>query len=316
MKLNKILPIIFFSVVAGFVSVAAQAKEIVIGTSGTPLTNIPIWVGVEKKLFEPLGITVQYVMMRSDLAVKALITGDVDYIQSAPSVMRAAAAGAPMVAIFGAFNRTFFELVANPEIKTLQNIKGKVIGISRHGASTEYAVRFGLKANGIDPDKDVKFVALGEVTTARITALKSGVVVASVLQVPDNFAAHKIGAHTLLPLGDYLEVIGAGLGASRSKVEQNRDEVKRVIVGLVRSIDYMTSHRPEVIQIIQKKYGGMDKNMADYVYDLVSKYVTRNGLSSEKALQNAFLGTPYEGKATNLSKLVDFSVAREVAEGK
>jgi ABC-type nitrate/sulfonate/bicarbonate transport system substrate-binding protein len=307
MKLNKILLLIFHCSLIVFIAAAGHGKDIVIATSGTPLTNIPIWVGVEKKLFEPSGITVQYVMMRSDLAVKALITGDVDYIQSAPSVMRAAAAGAPMVAIFGAFNRTFFELVANPEIKSLQNIKGKVIGISRYGASTEYAVRYGLKANGIDPDRDVKFVALGEATTARITALKSGIVAASVLQVPDNFVAHKVGAHTLLPLGEYLEILGAGLGASRNKMEQNRDEVKRVIVGLVRSIDYMTSHRPEVIQIIQKKYGGMDKNMADYIYDLVSKYVTRNGLSSDKAMQNALLGTPYEGKVANLAKLVDFS---------
>ena len=60
----------------------------------------------------------------------------------------------------------------------------------------------------------------------------------------------------------------------------------------------------------------MDKNMADYIYDLVSKYVTRNGLSSEKAIQNALLGTPYEGKSANLTKLVDFSVAREVAESR
>lgn len=76
------------------------------------------------------------------------------------------------------------------------------------------------------------------------------------------------------------------------------------------------SHRPEVIQIIQKKYGRMDKNGADYIYDLVSKYVTRTGLSSEKALENALLGTPYEGKVANLAKLVDFSMAREVAQGK
>lgn len=255
MKLNRFALLIFccFFIVCSFV--IGHAKDIVIATSGTPLTNLPIWVGIEKKLFDQSGLTVQYVVMRSDLAVKGLITGDVDYIQSAPSVMWAAAAGAPMVAIFGAFNRTFFELVANPEIKSLHNIKGKIIGISRYGASTEYGVRFGLKANGIDPDKDVKFVALGEATSARIAALNSGLVAATVLQVPDNFAAHNVGGNTILPLGDYLEILGAGLGASRNKMEQNRAEVKRVIVSLVKSIDYMTHHRPEVIQIIQKKYG-------------------------------------------------------------
>lgn len=309
-----LLPIFYCSFIV-FVSVAGHAKDIVIATSGTTLTNVPIWVGIEKKLFEQSGLTVQYVVMRSDLAVKGLITGDVDYMQSAPSVMRAAAAGAPMVAIFGAFNRTFFELVARPEIKSLQDLKGKVIAISRYGASTEYAVRFGLKANGIEPDKDVKLLALGE-ATALIAALHSGVVVASVLQVPENFVAQKIGAHTILSLGEYLEIIGAGLGTSRKKIDQNRDEVKRVIRSLVKSIDYMTGHRSEVIEIIQKKFRGIDRNVADYVYGLVSKYATRNGISSERALHNALLGTPFEGKSANFDKLVDFSVAREISEGK
>lgn len=221
-----------------------------------------------------------------------------------------------MVAIFGTFNRTFFELVARPEIKSLQNLKGKVIGISRYGASTEHAVKFALKANGIDPDKDVKLLALGEATSARIAALQGGVVVASVLQVPENFVAQKIGAHTILSLGEYLETLAAGLGTSRNKIDQNRDEVKRVIRSLVKSIDYMTGHRSEVMEIIQKKFGGIDRNVADYVYGLVSKYATRNGISSERALQNALLGTPFEGKIANVDKLVDFSVAREISEGK
>ena len=292
-----------------------HAKDIIIATSEITLTNIPIWVGIEKNLFEQSGLTVQYVVMRSDLAVKGLITGDVDYIQSAPSVMRAAAAGAPMVAIFGAFNRTFFELVARPEIKSLQSLKGKVIGISRYGASTEHAVKFGLKANGIDPDRDVKLVAVGG-QSAMIAALHSGVVAATVLQVPENFVAQKMGGHTILSLGEYLEIIGAGLGTSRAKMEQNRDEVKRLIGSLVKSIDYMTSHRSQVIQIIQKRFGKIDTTIADYVYELVSRHVTRSGISSDTAVQNALLGTPHERKFPTFEKLVDFSVAREVAEQK
>ena len=63
-------------------SIQAYAKDIVIATSSVVLTNAPIWVGIDKKFFEESGLTVQYVVMRSDLAVKGLITGDVDYMQS------------------------------------------------------------------------------------------------------------------------------------------------------------------------------------------------------------------------------------------
>jgi ABC-type nitrate/sulfonate/bicarbonate transport system substrate-binding protein len=90
-----------------------QAKNIVIATSSVVLTNVPIWVGIDKKFFEEYGLAVQYmavqyIVMRSDLAVKGLITGDVDYMQSASSVLRAAVAGAPLVTVFGTYNRTFF----------------------------------------------------------------------------------------------------------------------------------------------------------------------------------------------------------------
>ena len=147
-------------------SIQVQAKNIVIATSSVVLTNAPIWVGIERKFFEESGLAVQYVVMRSDLAVKGLITGDVDYMQSASSVLRAAVTGAPLVTIFGTYNRTFFDLVAKPEIKSVADLRGKNIGISRYGASTEYAVRFGLKANAIDPDKDVKLLAIGAGTDA------------------------------------------------------------------------------------------------------------------------------------------------------
>src|SRR5262245_42586838 len=98
--------------------------------------------------------------MRSDLAVKGRITGDVDYMQSSSSVLRAAVAGAPLVTILGVYNRTFFDLVARPEIKSLGDLKGKPLGISRYGASTEYAVRHLLTANVLDRDKDVVLLAV------------------------------------------------------------------------------------------------------------------------------------------------------------
>src|SRR5262245_11050891 len=199
-------------------SSAALAKSVVIATSSVVLTNTPIWVGIEKKFFEESGLTIQYIVMRSDLAVKGLITGDVDYMQSSSSVLSAAVAGAPLVTILGVYNRTFFDLVARPEIKSLGDLKGKPLGISRYGASTEYAVRFALKANGIDPDKDVKLLAVGSGSdAARISALEGEVISSAVLQVPSTLVAHKRALRRMLRQGDYLETLFAGLGTSRSE---------------------------------------------------------------------------------------------------
>ena len=298
-------------------SSAALAKSVVIATSSVVLTNTPIWVGMEKKFFEESGLTIQYIVMRSDLAVKGLISGDVDYMQSSSSVLRAAVAGAPLVTILGVYNRTFFDLVARPEIKSLGDLKGTPLGISRYGASTEYAVRFALKANGIDPDKDVKLLAVGSGSdAARISALEGDVISSAVLQVPSNLMAHKLGMRTILPLGDYLETLFAGLGTSNKKIQQNRDEARQVIRSVLRSIDFMAQNPVETKAIIRRNLRGIEPSAVDYIYSLVVPYATRNGIASKKALENSLLGSQFEGKPINFDKLVDFSIARELTQGK
>jgi ABC-type nitrate/sulfonate/bicarbonate transport system substrate-binding protein len=292
-----------------------HAKDIIIATSSMTLTSIPYLVAIEKKFFEKEGLSAQYVVMRSDLAVRGLITADVDYNQSVSSVLRAGVAGAPLITVAGIYNRTFFELIARREIKSLADLQGKTVGISRYGASTEYALRFGLKANGVDPDKHIKMLAVGE-DAARIAGLQNGTLAAIVSQVPANFFAHKVGGHTLLPLGEYMETLLAGVGVSQKKLEQNRDEVKRVVRALLRALDFMHTQPVEVKALIQKRLAVSDINIADHIYGLITKYATRNGIPSQKAIENTLLGTPFEGKVTNFDKLLDFAVTREVAQEK
>jgi len=292
-----------------------HAKDIIIATSSMTLTSVPYLVAIEKKFFEKEGLTAQYVVMRSDIAVKGLLTGDVDYNQSVSSVLRAGVVGAPMVTVAGVYNRTFFELIARRDIKSLAELKGKPIGISRYGASTEYALRFGLKANGIDPDKQIKMLAVGE-DAARIAGLQNGTLAAIVSQVPANFFAYKVGGHTLLNLGDYLETLLAGAGVSQKKLEQNRDEVKHVVRALLRSLDFMYAQPAEVKSLIGKRLRVSETDIVDHIYGLVTKYATRSGIPSQKAIENTLLGTPFEGKLANIDKLTDFSIAREIAEGK
>ena len=292
-----------------------HAKDIVIATSSMTLTSVPYFVAIDKKFFEKEGLAAQYVVMRSDIAVKGLLSEDVDYNQSVSSVLRAGVAGAPMVTVAGIYNRTFFELIARRDIKSLAELKGKTVGISRYGASTEYALRFGLKANGIDPDKQIKMLAVGE-DAARIAGLQNGTLAAIVSQVPANFFAHKVGGHTLLPLGDYLETLLAGVGVSQKKLEQSRDEVKRVIRALLRSLDFMYAQPVEVKGLIRKRLRVSETAILDHIYTLVTKYATRDGIPSQRAIEDTLLGTPFEGKVTNFEKLTDFSIARELAEAK
>jgi ABC-type nitrate/sulfonate/bicarbonate transport system substrate-binding protein len=272
---------------------AGRRQDIVIATSGVTLTNTPIWVGIAKKHFDDVGLNVQYIVMRSDLAVKGLISGDVDYMQSSSSVLRAAVAGAPVTTILGVYNRTFFDLVARPEIRSLNDLRGKPVGISRYGASTEYAVRFGLKANNIDPDKDVKLLAIGGGTDeARISALEAGVVSAAVLQVPANLIAHKLGHKTLAAGRLHGDAVCRFGHRQKTAKQPRRSQASGARDSEVAG--FMTRNPAETKAIIQKNLRGMETSTVEYIYDLVVKHATRNGIASRKALENSLLGSPFE----------------------
>jgi ABC-type nitrate/sulfonate/bicarbonate transport system substrate-binding protein len=140
------------------------------------------------------------------------------------------------------------------------------------------------------------------------------VIAAAVLQVPSNLIAHKLGARTILPLGDYMETLFAGLGTSQKKIQTNRDEVKQVVRAVVKSLDFMARNPAETKAIIQKNLRGIESTTVDYIYDLVVKYATKSGVASRKALENALLGSQFEGKPVNFDRFVDFSIAREISQ--
>ena len=108
----------------------------------------------------------------------------------------------------------------------------------------------------------------------------------------------------------------AGLGTSIKKIQQNREEARQVISAVLKSIDFMSYHPVETKAIIRKNLLGIEPSAVDYIYNLVVPNATRNGIASKKALGNSLLGSQFEGKPINFDKLVDFSMAREVSQGK
>ena len=104
-----------------------------------------------------------------------------------------------------------------------------------------------------------------------------------------------------------METLFAGLGTSAKKIQQNREEAKQVIRGVIKS------NPAETKTIIQKNLRGVEASTVEYIYKVVVKQATRNGIASKKALDNSLLGSQFEGKPINFDKFVDLSLAREVA---
>src|SRR3989449_7970497 len=145
---------------AGFTrSAAAQLTPIKISYATTSGIRLPLWIAEEARLYEKYGLDAKLINIPSgNTAISALVSGEVDIVSGSGSASIVAAGRGLPVVIIGSFGSTTYKLVANPGVTDL---RGKVVGASRIGSTTDFALRRALSKLGLTPDKDVKILATG-----------------------------------------------------------------------------------------------------------------------------------------------------------
>ena len=166
--------------------------------------------------FKDEGVDAKLVVMSSDIAMKGLLTGDVDFASSVSSVVKASAIGVPVKSVINYFNGSFFYLVSKPEFTRIEQLRNKVIAISRYGSATDLDARGAFRHFGMDPNKDITILAVGG-GTARIAGLISGRFDATILNVLERIAAEKAGMKALLLTGQYVKQPVGGLGREEAE---------------------------------------------------------------------------------------------------
>ncbi|MGH7872595.1 MAG: ABC transporter substrate-binding protein, partial [Candidatus Binatia bacterium] len=139
------------------------------------MNYLPVTLGRDKGIFLAEGIDLQMVLVASTIQVAALTTGDIDFSGAQSQVMAGAARGLPVKVVGFLTIKPSFWLMAKAEIKSMAELKKKIIGITAIGSSTDTLARFLLSKNGLTPDRDVALLGTG--TTSNIlTAMKAGTV--------------------------------------------------------------------------------------------------------------------------------------------
>src|SRR6266542_3174529 len=159
------LVIVFLSAHAAR-ALAAQAKpliKVVAGYGSTDGAVAPLWFAKETKLFERRGLDVVLVGMGTgSVSLRALIAKDLEIASlSGSGLVQAALQGADTVIISAAINGFIFKVFGAPEIASPAQLKGKKLGVSRYGATSDFAVRLALKKWGLNPDRDVSILQIG-----------------------------------------------------------------------------------------------------------------------------------------------------------
>lgn len=288
------------------------AERIVIGTPSRGLFEFPAVVALRKGYYKDEGLEVDKVQMQPAIAVKALISGDLDYLAWG-SAIRAAVTGVPLKAVVGMASRPLHVLVARPDIKTSKDLKGKVIGVDSVAGTVDYLSRVAVRHFGFEPEKDVKIIVTGESPT-RLAALRAGSIDATPIDVAFAMKAEDEGFRRLLYLGDIIELPLSGIAVMDKKIQTEREQVKKVIRASLRGSRFMKQNRAETIQMLSD-YLRITPSQAAKAYDTSINSFTDDGMISDKGVSLDVQLTKERLKMTKeipLSQLVDWSLVKEV----
>ena len=221
--------------------------------------------------------------MQTFVAGRAVIGGNVDYNSLAGNMITLAAGGAPVKVIFVLVERPLFAFVSRPELKSAKDLKNKKVAVSTRGSIDDYFVRGVVAASGLNPEKDITSLSMGG-TSNRLNALRTGAVDATGISVPYNLSLEREGYNRIAVAADTMHAVTNGLGVSDDKLKSQSDQIKRMIRAMLKSIEYIKSHRTESLQRAMVLYK-FDAATAELAYDMLLKSLPARGIPSEKAFE-------------------------------
>jgi NitT/TauT family transport system substrate-binding protein len=246
MKLKVLVTIVAMIVLVGNTQGADRVR---IGVSNYNLSNLTVGVAHTKDFFKQEGIDAEIIRMNPNVATMALVSGDVGYTTLIGSVIGANLKGAKLKMIACSQDRTPLALVGKAELKSVKDLKGRTIGVGSYGSTPDIVARMVVKHFGIDPETEIKVLALGS-DAARLAALKEGVIDVIIVAPPVDFEGQKMGFNILIRAGEVFRFPYNGLGTSVRKINENPDEVKRVLRALIKANGFIRKNKEGTVQVL------------------------------------------------------------------
>ena len=257
------------------------------------------------------GIDAEILRITGGAASAAMSGGDLDY--STGMGLGSTITGAYAVKAVACFVPTpVFSLVARPEIKSVAELKGKTVGVSTFSGVSIFGTRVIAKHYGLDPDRDLKYVAVGAVE-GRFIRLMQGLLDATILAPPLDTEAKKKGFNILVKGEDILVFPETGLVTAAKKIQSKPDEVKRVIRAGIKANRYIRGNRDGTIQFIMD-WLNVNKEVAATTYDGVANVYNEDPAICEKGLRVIIDERKQAMKITrevSLGEVADLSLIRE-----
>ena len=301
-------------------TLAAQAKpltKVVIGYGSTDGGVAVLGFAKDTKLFEKHGLDVVLVGMGTgSVSLRALIAGDLQISSlSGSGLVQASLQGADTVLIAALVNGFVFKIFGAPEIAAPAQLKGKKLGVSRYGATSDFAVRLALKKWGLNPERDVNILQVGT-SQDTLRAMQAKMLDAAVTTGTTSLMARKSGFRELADLADLgLEYPSSAIGTTKSYREKNEATVKGFMLAYIEAIHDFKRNKEGAIAVLRKYTRTDDREVLEHNYsEIASRYQpfpipTREGIRT--ILAELAVTTP-AAKNADPERFVSYKLAKEI----
>jgi NitT/TauT family transport system substrate-binding protein len=274
-KLLYLIVLVFFFAMGLISQTVAQEKKlerIRIGGGSVGAPQMTMWFAKEANLYEKNGLGIEAISIPgSSMALQAMLSGEVPIIQlGGAASMQANLAGAETVIVATILKKFLFSIFSRPEITRIADLKGKLFGATRFGTLSDFASRFALERNGLNPERDITMVQTGG-QPETLVALLTGKVQAAALSVPATMRAKKANMRELLDMAKLEAPIHQnGVVTTRKYLKSNEDTVRRFLRAYIEGAALAKKDKVFATRVMAKYLGTNDREVLDDAYERVT----------------------------------------------
>ena len=286
MQQGRIIRLLIVSLIVSFLAVeSSRAAENVRVAYPSMSTSVFCLVIAQKEGYlKEEGIDAQLLSIRGEIAIRTTLAGEVDFFTNAGSALAAAVRSVPVKIVTVFQDKPGWDLIAQPDIKSVAQLRGKNIAIMSPEGSLAVVAREILRKNGIDPAKDVNLVVMGG-DEVRFPALQTKSIQATLFNSGMSLKAQKEGFTKLAAASDYANLIEGGLATSNDRIKQNPEKIFRFIRASLKGLNFFVSKREPAIKYMTEALRLKDRELINAIYDIQSQLVLREGFTDDKVLQ-------------------------------
>ena len=313
---ETILTIILLARLPAVYAAETALKVVDVSLPAVSLLQSPLFAAIESGAFKKYGMEVRYIVTGAR-SIQALIGGSVNFAQgvSSRTVPSAVLAGFDAVLIANFSDKFLFTMHSAPEINSLQDLKGKIIGVSGLGGSTDFATRVALREAGLVPDKDVMIRGVGGVPET-VAALRAKLVHAGTLSPPSSFVAQKAGFKMLFDMTSLgVDYVSSGLGVKKSWLVANRLEAKQFVMAMIEGAKILSTDEEFSLRVLTKHTRISDREVLLQSYRYIKPYFLKVPYPSTRAIKDtldALAKDLPKAKDADPRDFVDLSIVKEI----